>query len=86
MSIKSINGVPLEWARMKILVVTHDDASTWTATTPAFPGLRGTGKHQDIAAADLLTHVASFALETGSDVQGTIKRAKKAEAQRKRAR
>lgn len=83
MSIKTINGVLQEWARVKVLVVTLDNGATWQATTPAFPGLRGTGRHQDLAAADLLCAIAAFANESSSDVQTTLKNARKAELQRR---
>jgi hypothetical protein len=81
-----VNGVPQEWARMKVLVTTHDNGDTWSATTSAFPELRGSGKHPDVAAASLLRAVADFATDVNSDVRGTLKRARSAAAQRRRAR
>lgn len=60
---KSKNGIPIEWARVRIDVVTHDDERTWTATTPTFPNLQGAGKHRDLAAASLLRQIADAVVD-----------------------
>lgn len=48
------NGVAQEWARLKVMVITHDDGETWTASTPAFPSVTAVGTYPDIAVANLM--------------------------------